>query len=101
MSWRALNDEAPYRKVSKQSEGLEGFLRGDTVKVEASQDPGAKKRGVRSHRRTAPSLFFLFGEQDLMRTNKKACFALLIIMRKARPLGPPKYYSEVGLLTSA
>ena len=51
MSWRALNDEAPYRKVSKQSEGLEGFLRGDTVKVEASQDPGAKKRGVRSHRK--------------------------------------------------
>ena len=35
MSWRAVNDEAPYRKVSKQSEGLEGFLRGDTVKVEA------------------------------------------------------------------
>ena len=53
MSWRALNDEAPYRKVSKQSEGLEGFLRGDTVKVEASQDPGAKKRGVRSHRKSA------------------------------------------------
>ena len=52
MSWRAVNDEAPYRKVSKQSEGLEGFLRGDTVKVEASQDPGAKKRGVRSHRKT-------------------------------------------------
>ena len=51
MSWRAVNDEAPYRKVSKQSEGLEGFLRGDTVKVEASQDPGAKKRGVRSHRK--------------------------------------------------
>lgn len=46
MSWRAVNDEAPYRKVSKQSEGLEGFLRGDTVKVEASQDPGAKKRGL-------------------------------------------------------
>ena len=52
MSWRAVNDEAPYRKVSKQSEGLEGFLRGDTVKVEASQDPGAKKRGVRSHRKS-------------------------------------------------
>ena len=46
MSWRAVNDEAPYRKVSKQSEGLEGFLRGDTVKVEASQDPGAKKGGL-------------------------------------------------------
>ena len=54
MSWRAVNDEAPYRKVSKQSEGLEGFLRGDTVKVEASQDPGAqsgaKKGGLRSDR---------------------------------------------------
>ena len=35
MSWRALIYEVPYRKVSKQSEGLEGFLRGDTVKVEA------------------------------------------------------------------
>ena len=46
MSWRAVNDEAPYRKVSQQSEGLEGFLRGDTVKVEASQDPGAKKGGL-------------------------------------------------------
>ena len=45
MSWRALIYEVPYRKVSKQSEGLEGFLRGDTVKVEASQDPGAKKGG--------------------------------------------------------
>ena len=46
MSWRALIYEVPYRKVSKQSEGLEGFLRGDTVKVEASQDPGAKKGGL-------------------------------------------------------
>ena len=59
MSWRAVNDEAPYRKVSKQSEGLEGFLRGDTVKVEASQDPGAKKRGVRSHRKKVGGWFVL------------------------------------------
>ncbi len=46
MSWRAVNDEAPYRKVSKQSEGLEGFLRGDTVKVRPLKILVPKKGGL-------------------------------------------------------
>ena len=71
MSWRAVNDEAPYRKVSKQSEGLEGFLRGDTVKVEASQDPGAKKRGVRSHRKDPQFVVWLSNTLKALFNNRR------------------------------